>query len=509
MTIADFEQRLEEVLRDAGDLGGDRLGLEWDTASEAKQLKARIAQLQKQLRLIKRDVNAAKKVINTSYAAEIAKVTGRNSTSTKSRLRQRRGMNLQPYEELVRRIDQVLARLDNAKLEIDTWIANPDSPKPSIAITEQPVDTVNPLRSGTVAGTYDIAPITNSTASGGRSPQHVMFEGQRAVGIILGWFFATVFGLFALLIADKELLDALAFIGLALLCMPPFARFLTRQGHLNPKSRLAFLAAGLIFVNLTPKPTPITVVSAPRSAPPPVVSVAPSPVASPSTAIASPSPSPSVVAQAIASDRTAAIIVSTGDGDTLQATVNGQGITVRLACVDAPESVQPQGREAADRLRQLLPRNTPVELRKVDIDRYNRTVAEVYKNGRSIDLQLVREGHAVVYRDYLADCPNSAEYLAAEATAQAEELAFWSQSDPIMPWNWRRGDRPAPSPAPVASPSPTPSVASNCDPSYPDICIPVDSGDLDCGDIDHSGFAVTGSDPHRFDRDKDGIGCES
>jgi hypothetical protein len=55
----------------------------------------------------------------------------------------------------------------------------------------------------------------------------------------------------------------------------------------------------------------------------------------------------------------------------------------------------------------------------------------------------------------------------------------------------------------------TQSTASNCDPSYPDVCIPPYPPDLDCGEIGYSNFRVIGSDPHRFDGDKDGIGCES
>jgi micrococcal nuclease len=33
--------------------------------------------------------------------------------------------------------------------------------------------------------------------------------------------------------------------------------------------------------------------------------------------------------------------------------------------------------------------------------------------------------------------------------------------------------------------------------------------DLDCGDITFENFTVTGSDPHGFDGDNDGIGCET
>ena len=49
----------------------------------------------------------------------------------------------------------------------------------------------------------------------------------------------------------------------------------------------------------------------------------------------------------------------------------------------------------------------------------------------------------------------------------------------------------------------------DCDPSYPDFCIPSPPPDLDCKDIPQKRFTVLQPDPHRFDGDKDGIGCES
>ena len=55
---------------------------------------------------------------------------------------------------------------------------------------------------------------------------------------------------------------------------------------------------------------------------------------------------------------------------------------------------------------------------------------------------------------------------------------------------------------------PVPSENS-CDPSYPDVCIPVYPPDLDCGEIQFANFKVLSPDPHGFDGDKDGIGCES
>src|SRR5215204_5386448 len=58
-------------------------------------------------------------------------------------------------------------------------------------------------------------------------------------------------------------------------------------------------------------------------------------------------------------------------------------------------------------------------------------------------------------------------------------------------------------------PPPIPPPGGNCDASYPTVCIKSPPPDLNCGDISYRNFKVTGSDPHGFDRDNDGIGCDS
>jgi hypothetical protein len=51
---------------------------------------------------------------------------------------------------------------------------------------------------------------------------------------------------------------------------------------------------------------------------------------------------------------------------------------------------------------------------------------------------------------------------------------------------------------------------SECDASYPDVCIPSPPPELSCDDEGvPENFEVSGSDPHGFDADNDGIGCES
>jgi hypothetical protein len=52
------------------------------------------------------------------------------------------------------------------------------------------------------------------------------------------------------------------------------------------------------------------------------------------------------------------------------------------------------------------------------------------------------------------------------------------------------------------------SSTGRCDPAYPTVCIPPPPPDLDCADIPYRRFRVLPPDPHHFDGDGDGIGCE-
>lgn len=54
----------------------------------------------------------------------------------------------------------------------------------------------------------------------------------------------------------------------------------------------------------------------------------------------------------------------------------------------------------------------------------------------------------------------------------------------------------------------TQSTGPGCDPSYPDVCIAPYPPDLDCRDVVVRRFQVLPPDPHNFDGDHDGIGCE-
>ena len=62
-------------------------------------------------------------------------------------------------------------------------------------------------------------------------------------------------------------------------------------------------------------------------------------------------------------------------------------------------------------------------------------------------------------------------------------------------------------------PAPPPPPAGDCAASYPDVCIPPPPPHLKCTDIPYSNFRVLWDvprpDPHHFDRDRDGVGCET
>src|SRR5690606_37739749 len=101
-----------------------------------------------------------------------------------------------------------------------------------------------------------------------------------------------------------------------------------------------------------------------------------------------------------------------------------------------------------------------------------------------------------------------AQFLAAEERAREQGLGFWSPA--TCGGNTEQAAEPQsqpPAPPPIES-EPVGGAPGDCHESYPTVCIPPAPPDLDCGDIPHRRFQVVGADPHRFDGDHDGIGCE-
>ncbi len=151
-------------------------------------------------------------------------------------------------------------------------------------------------------------------------------------------------------------------------------------------------------------------------------------------------PVPLLALLLLAGPASAATVLSVGDGDTIRVMEGSQRLTIRLACIDAPETAQrPYGAASRQLLQQLLPLGSTVSLRIQTRDRYGRTVAEVFRDGRSVNLAMVSSGQAFAYRKYLAACDSRA-YLGAETEAQRQRRGLWSVPGGIQkPWDWRHG----------------------------------------------------------------------
>ncbi|WP_255116621.1 MULTISPECIES: thermonuclease family protein [unclassified Synechococcus] len=138
-----------------------------------------------------------------------------------------------------------------------------------------------------------------------------------------------------------------------------------------------------------------------------------------------------------------ATVLSIGDGDTIRVRQAGKALTVRLACIDAPETAQsPYGQQARTYLQQRLPIGRDVSLNIKTTDRYGRSVAEVISD-ININLALVEDGQAFAYRHYLRGCDAKA-YLEAEERASRARLGVWQMPGGITrPWDFRRTRRSA------------------------------------------------------------------
>jgi micrococcal nuclease len=136
------------------------------------------------------------------------------------------------------------------------------------------------------------------------------------------------------------------------------------------------------------------------------------------------------------------------DGDTLTVRDGSREITIRLVGIDAPETSkekrepgQPFSQQATKHLAGLV-LNRIVEIKEYGHDRYGRTLAVVFLEGKNINLEMVRAGLAEVYRGGHAPGFDPAPYEEAERKAKAEKKEMWSQGNKyVSPREWRRMER--------------------------------------------------------------------
>ena len=128
-------------------------------------------------------------------------------------------------------------------------------------------------------------------------------------------------------------------------------------------------------------------------------------------------------------------IVGVTDGDTVKALIGKkQQWKVRLAEIDAPEKRQPWGKRAKQALAsKIFGKNVRIVVSGKD--RYGRHIGKIYLGNRDINREMVREGHAWVYRKYMKD----RSLLKVEERARQSFQGLWSLQKSLQepPWNWR------------------------------------------------------------------------
>jgi hypothetical protein len=118
---------------------GDTIQLQWTTADEARIHKANITHMQKRLRLLKKNMSVTVRLDNAAFQSEKTKVgkgfgagffaglfgkkaAGRSNALMRDNLRRRQLQTVCPYEGVSRMIDGWLVQLDQAKIQLDTWV---------------------------------------------------------------------------------------------------------------------------------------------------------------------------------------------------------------------------------------------------------------------------------------------------------------------------------------------------------------------------------------------------
>lgn len=230
-----------------------------------------------------------------------------------------------------------------------------------------------------------------------------------------------------------------------------------------------------------------------------------------------------------------AVVSKIVDGDTIHVRLDtsGQDHSVREISVNAPERDECYGSNATKAVRRLVPVGTPVWLQRIDrdTDKNDRLLRHIWYAAddgtyRMLEHETTMRGFTFA-KDYGDGSPYMPYIADAMRAANIGEFGVWAKCDDlpapadladvtalsegratVLPLTGPLLLAQQPEPAPAATQAPI-GIGGNCDPSYPTVCIPPAPPDLDCPDIPYRQFQVVPPDPHRFDGNHDGVGCES
>lgn len=222
------------------------------------------------------------------------------------------------------------------------------------------------------------------------------------------------------------------------------------------------------------------------------------------------------------------------DGDTV---VLSNGKKVRLVQIDSPElsggeCYAVESKNALDKILnpymissrtiesnlKTLEKEKGVKIEKDSnldsIDRYGRQLAYLHAGDVNVNIQLVKIGAAApyFYQGYKGSFADELER--AVDFARVNQLGIWKSCpgfvyDPTKSIETGYATSVSQTAILESRGEITALGRSQCSPDYRE-CIPPYPPDYDCGDLVNLGLIhVLGSDPHRLDRDGDGLACES
>ncbi|GIM56794.1 thermonuclease family protein [Capnocytophaga canimorsus] len=127
-------------------------------------------------------------------------------------------------------------------------------------------------------------------------------------------------------------------------------------------------------------------------------------------------------------------VIRISDGDSFVGLNDAQQqMRLRIHGIDAPESGQPYGKKAKQKLSEFI-FGKQIYLKVLDTDRYGRKIVKIQTNHISdVGLEMIKSGLAWHYIKY----DNSHQYSQAQDNARNLELGLWHDASPTPPWQWR------------------------------------------------------------------------